>query len=102
MAVVAGDEGAGDGGVADGAVLRRFALAVVGDADDDELAGAREAAAEAVGPAGLGDTCGVIANFDGITRVADATGTEIDQTMRDGIDAGLLGGFDTSSLRVEG
>ena len=98
MTIVGADADAGDGGVEHGGVLRRFALAVAGHHDPGEIAAARDAVRVAVGPAGLGDACGVIANFDAITRVADATGTEVDQMMVDGVAAGLLGDFDTTHL----
>lgn len=100
MSVVAADADGGDGGVDQGDLLRRFGLAVVSWADRAEIDAARDAVRSAVGTAGLGDACGVIASFDGITRVADATGTEIDQMMVDGVAAGLLGSLDTSHLET--
>ncbi len=100
MTIVAADADAGDGGVPHGDVLRRFALAVVSHDDPSAIAAARDALRHAVGPAGLGDACGVVANFDGITRVADATGTEVDEVMVEGVAAGVLGDFDTSHLQT--
>jgi hypothetical protein len=100
MTIVGADADAGDGGVPHGEVLRRFALAVAAHDDPTDIAVARDAVRDAVGPAGLGDACGVIANFDGITRVADATGTEVDEMMVEGVAAGILGEFDTSHLQA--
>ena len=102
MTVVGADADAGGGGVAAGDALRRFALAVVSGADPDELAEIRQVVGSAVGPAGLGDACGVVANFDGLTRIADATGTQLDEMLAQGVDAGLLGGLDTSHLQTRG
>ena len=70
--------GKGDGGIPDGLLLIAFAEAVLGS-DDDALFAARAALFEQMGPAALVDTAGVIATFNGIDRVADATGTPIDQ-----------------------
>ena len=75
----------GDGGVADGALLARFAEAVhaagrpgsSGEAADD-LASARTDVEAAVGPAGLVDAAAVCANFNMMVRIADGTGTPLD------------------------
>ena len=68
---------AGDGGVAHGAVLVRFAEAVLGD-DDIALMAARGALERALGPAGLVDAAGVVGLFNAIDRVADATGIPLE------------------------
>jgi hypothetical protein len=69
-------EGAG-GGVANGALLLRFATAAwAGDAGD--LAAARTEIAETMGAAALTDTAAVVALFDAIDRVADATGIPLE------------------------
>lgn len=69
-------EGAG-GGVANGALLLRFATAAwAGDAGD--LAAARTEIAETMGGAALTDTAAVAALFDAIDRVADATGIPLE------------------------
>ena len=58
---------------ADGAMLNRFATAVLGR-DAAELAAARANIAEVMGGAALTDTAAVAALFNAIDRVADATG----------------------------
>lgn len=74
IAAVAGSEH-GDGGVAHGAVLTRFAEAVHTEVD---LAAARAAVVEAVGEAGLVDSAAICANFNMMVRIADGTGTPLD------------------------
>ncbi len=66
------------GGVADGAILLRFADAVLAD-DVAELAAAREVIAKSMGGAALADTAGVVALFNAIDRVADATGIPLEE-----------------------
>ena len=68
---------AGDGGIPHGRVLVEFAEAVVGG-DDGRLARARTTLAEALGAGGLVDAAAVVANFNAIDRIADATGIPID------------------------
>ena len=68
---------AGDGGVAHGAALVRFAETVLGD-DDIALMAARAALERALGPAGLVDAAGVVGLFNAIDRVADATGIPLE------------------------
>jgi len=65
-----------DGGVPHGAALRRFAEAVVREADD--LPACRDALLRAVGPGPAAHAAGVIASFDAINRVADSTGIDLD------------------------
>lgn len=74
---VGGSE-AGDGGVVHGALLARFAEAVCGS-DEAALVGARSEVVDALGPEGLVDAAAVCANFQMMVRVADATGTPIDE-----------------------
>jgi hypothetical protein len=67
----------GGGGVANGALLNRFATAVLGS-DAAALAAARTAVADTLGGAALADTVGVVSLFNAIVRVADATGIPIE------------------------
>ena len=68
-----------NGGVEHGAVLRRFARAILTDRED--LDAARAACIEAVGSEGAAHAAGVVASFDGINRVADGTGIRLDEAM---------------------
>jgi hypothetical protein len=76
--VTAADSGGRDGGIANGALLLRFADAVLGE-DLAELAAAREAIAAEMGGAALADTAGVASLFNAIDRVADATGIPMEE-----------------------
>ena len=76
-----GSSANGDGGVAAGAVLTRFAEAV--HAGDDSLAAARAATVDAVGEDGLVDAAAVCANFNMMVRIADGTGTPLDPGTAD-------------------
>lgn len=72
-----GEDAGGDFGVAAGDVLVAFADAVIGG-DAAQLDGARHALIEALGDAALSDSAAVVALFNGIDRVADATGQPLD------------------------
>ncbi len=67
----------GDGGIPQGTLLVEFAEAVLDD-DDESLARARLRLTEALGTDGLVDAAAVVANFNAIDRIADATGIPID------------------------
>jgi hypothetical protein len=69
--------GAAHSGVAHGDLLIEFGEAVLGD-DDARLARARTAVAEKMGTAALVDAAGVVGVFNAIDRVADATGTPLE------------------------
>ena len=69
--------GDGDGNIPDGAVLIEFAEAAIG-ADQDRLSRARAAVLQALGPESLVDAAGVVATFNAIDRVADSTGTPVE------------------------
>lgn len=100
MTIVTADADAGDGGVPNGAALRAFALATV-DAlgpDDPSLVEARVVLEAAVGEVGFANAAGVVAAFNGITRVADATGTQLDE-MSEQLSPALLADLDLASLR---
>ncbi len=68
-----------DGGVEHGAVIRRFVEAVLVERAD--LAAARSACVDALGAKGTKQIAGVIAQFDGINRVADGTGIQLERGM---------------------
>ena len=72
---IAGD---GDGGIPDGGVLIEFAEAVIGT-DDQRLARARENLVETLGPAAFVDAAGVVANYNAMDRIADSTGTPLEE-----------------------
>ena len=77
LRVVVGSSDDADGGITHGAPLRRFALAVLGD-DPVELAAAREVLVDAVGALRAAQAAGIVAGFDAINRIADATGISLD------------------------
>ena len=70
------------GGVPQGALLIRFAEAVVRGAAD-ELADARHAVQSQMGSAALVDAAAVAALFNAIDRVADATGIPLEPEKAD-------------------
>jgi len=78
----------GDGGgtgVPHGAELLAFAEAVVGKGGSDgDLAAARAALLERVGAEGLVDAAAIVAGFDATDRIADATGTQLDDYLERG------------------
>jgi hypothetical protein len=63
-------------GIPNGRVLVDFAAAA--HRDDPDLPTARQAVLAAVGSAGLLEACLTVAAFNGLTRVADATGIPLD------------------------
>jgi hypothetical protein len=65
-----------------GGLLLAFADAALGD-DEATLAQTREAVRRAVGEAGLSDASAVIGGFDGIARIADATGIPLEPEKAD-------------------
>ncbi len=70
----------GETGVAAGDALLDFAEAVL-SGNDTAAAEARAAVVADLGAAALADAAAVVAAFNGIDRVADATGIPLDQTM---------------------
>jgi hypothetical protein len=74
---VTGGAAAGDTGVVHGDLLIEFAEAVLGN-DDDKLARARAAIGERMGATALVDAAAVAGLFNAIDRVADATGTPLE------------------------
>ena len=71
----------GDGGVAHGALLSRFAELVHAgrDLDGSDLDEIRREVIDAVGEAGMVDAAAVCANFNMMVRIADGTGTPLDK-----------------------
>ncbi len=82
LQIVRGEAEKPDGGIPHGAALRRFAEALV--TGSPELAAARSALCEAIGPERAAHAAAVVASFDGINRVADATGIELDPIAQTG------------------
>jgi hypothetical protein len=78
LRIVVGQSADAEGGIPHGALLRRFVVAVIGD-DPGELVGAREALVAALGSERAGQAAGIVAGFDAINRIADATGITLDQ-----------------------
>ena len=72
--------GMDDGGVPYGRSLIAFVEAVMGD-DDGVLANRRQQLAEAIGGEALVDATAVIAMFNYLDRVADATGIPLDEML---------------------
>ena len=70
--------GDGDGGIPHGGLLIEFAEAAI-EGDNARLSTAREKMLKTLGPEALVDAAGIIATFNAIDRVADATGTPIDE-----------------------
>lgn len=68
----------GDGGIPYGALLARFAGAAIGD-EGDGLAAARSELIGALGDAAMVDASAIVATFNAIDRLADATGIPIDE-----------------------
>ena len=70
---------AGDAGVPHGEELLAFASAANRRADD--LPDARQALLQVVGPDGLLEAVAAVAIFNGLVRVADGTGIQLDPSM---------------------
>ena len=71
-------EAGGDGGIAHGDLMVRFAEAVI-VGDDRQLGTARDDLVRTAGEAAMVDAAAVVATFNAIDRVADATGTPIEE-----------------------
>ena len=72
-----GVDGDGDSGVPHGRALLDFAEAVIGGTDA-EIGDARDKLVDAVGADGFVDAAGVVASFNAVVRIADATGIPIE------------------------
>lgn len=79
LAMVKGEE-VGDGGVKEGRLLVSFAEAVLGD-DDHLLDKRRQELLERLGAEALVDAAGVVAGFNAVVRIANATGIPLDDFM---------------------
>ena len=66
----------GDGGVRHGEAIVRFGEAVTKGTDD--VASARAGLVAALGPEGFAEACSVVGIFNGLVRVADASGIPLD------------------------
>jgi len=75
-----GSIGRGDGGVAHGAPLARFAEAAT--RGDETLPAVRDALLEEVGGARFLEAAATVGIFNGLVRVADATGIPLDENSR--------------------
>ena len=86
-------------GVKAGVVLAAFAEAII--TGDDILAQARSAVVAALGEAAMIDAAAVVAGFNGITRIADATGIPLEPAKADETEAwrGALGIEDFAALK---
>ena len=104
LLMVSGEGTAAETGVVHSDVLIALAEAQVGD-DDSALALARGDVVEKVGPAGLVDAVAVVANFERMVRIADATGIPLDgslEAMSDDIRSDLdLGRFASAANTPE-
>ena len=76
-----GAEEAAASGVAHGEELIRLCEAMVAS-DDAALAGARDEALAALGPAAFVDAAAVASNFQRMVRIADGTGIPLDTPMQ--------------------
>jgi hypothetical protein len=80
LSAVNGGAGRGDAGVAHGERLVAFTEAVMGD-DQNVRAREREAIRAELSPAEFVDVCAVIAAFNVVDRIADATGIPLDEPL---------------------
>ncbi len=94
----------GDCGIPGGALLIDFAEAILGG-DEARLARTRAAIVAAMGAAALVDAAGIAGLFNAIDRVADATGTPLEEakaadtaSLRDAIG---INKFDAIRARVD-
>ena len=71
-------DGNTDVGVPHARVLLAFADAAIAGADHTAIAAKRAAVIAAMGQAAMIDAAAVIGGFDGITRIADATGIPLE------------------------
>ena len=91
---------AGDSGVPAGDRLVAFADAVV-IAGSGDLANAREALRAELGPDALVDAAAVVASFNSVVRIADASGIPIEECKREAV-AGIVAelGLDSAAAKA--
>ena len=82
-----------DGGVAHGALLSDFATAAV-TGDDSALGRTRQEILKELGPEELVDAAALVAHYEKMDRIADATGLPLDAPMQ------ILGGELRDSLGI--
>lgn len=88
-----------DTGVERSAELRAFAKAAIGR-EDAKLDETRSLLLAEIGPQAVSDAAGVIAFFNAVDRIADATGTFLDPAMQMAADM-MLDGLDLEKLKAE-
>jgi len=74
---VVNKKGRGDGGVPHGKTLITFVEAVLGD-DEAALQHSRQEMMDTLGPEGLVDSAAIVAAFNKMDRIANATGISLD------------------------
>lgn len=94
---VTGEKLGEDDGIPNGRTLRRFALAMV---TGEGLDAARGELLEELGAEVLVDSSAIVANFEAINRVADATGTKLDDMMDRAL-SGPLAGLGLEKIKSE-
>jgi predicted RNA-binding Zn ribbon-like protein len=95
------DDSGMDAGVPSGRELRQFARSVVNPSESTtSLDTARRHLFNAEGRAALADAAGIVAFFDAINRIADGTGTELEEPLAANA-ALLLDGVDLEAMRSE-
>lgn len=87
-----------DGGVPEGAVLRRYAKAILERSDD--LAPARDALVAALGESEAVMAASIVASFDGINRVADATGIRLDTENKERDPSSIVAALEFEALEA--
>lgn len=96
MRIATGRADQEDGGVPHGAALRRFATAIL--ANDPDLDAARDALIAEVGEEATVQAASIVGCFDGLNRVADATGIRLDPEMASRGAASIVADLEFESL----
>jgi hypothetical protein len=85
-----------DGGIAQGGLLRRFAEAILDR--ECNLESARAACISSLGEDATIQAASIVASFDGINRVADATGIRLDPETEGSGRANLIAALEYEAL----